>query len=80
MAGLKDEAPRYVQLLPELPRLLHQALQPKPAAQAQMLEALLAEQRQTNRPLRGLIYATVGFVLGALMWAVLVPLWAQWHP
>jgi ubiquinone biosynthesis protein len=80
MEGLKNEAPRYVQLLPELPRLLHQALQPKPAAQAQMLEALLAEHRQTNRLLRGLIYATVGFVLGALMWAVLVPLWVQWHP
>ena len=28
---LKNEAPRYAQLLPELPRLLHQALQPRPA-------------------------------------------------
>jgi ubiquinone biosynthesis protein len=77
MEGLKNEAPRYVQLLPELPRLLHQALQPQPAAQSQMLEALLAEQRQTNRLLRGLIYAAVGFVLGALIWTVLRPWWTQ---
>jgi ubiquinone biosynthesis protein len=80
MEGLKNEAPRYVQLLPELPRLLHQALQPKPAAQSQMLEALLAEQRQTNRLLRGLIYAAMGFVLGALIWVAAGPLWTQWHP
>ena len=79
MEGIKNEAPRYVQLLPELPRLLHQALQPKPAAQAHMLEALLAEQRQTNRLLRGLIYAALGFVLGALIWVVMGPFWAHWH-
>ena len=76
--GLKNEAPRYVQLLPELPRLLHQALQPKAPAQSQLLEALLSEQRQTNRLLRGLIYTAVGFVLGALIWAVAAPLWAHW--
>jgi ubiquinone biosynthesis protein len=80
MEGLKNEAPRYVQLLPELPRLLHQALQPKPAAQSHMLEALLAEQRQTNRLLRCLIYAALGFVLGSLIWAVAGPIWTQWHP
>ena len=77
--GLKNEAPRYVQLLPELPRLLHQALQPKVPAQSQLLEALLSEQRQTNRLLRGLIYTAIGFVLGALIWAVAAPLWAQWR-
>ena len=77
--GLKNEAPRYVQLLPELPRLLHQALQPKAPAQSQLLEALLSEQRQTNRLLRGLTYTAIGFVLGALIWAVAAPLWAQWR-
>jgi len=87
MEGLKNEAPRYVQLLPELPRLLHQALQPKPGALSQMLEGVLAEQRQTNRLLRRLMYAAVGFVLGALIWVVLAPFWAplwdalwgHWH-
>ncbi len=62
---MKQEAPGYAQLLPELPRLMHQALlhshQPDPAARA-----LLAEQRRTNRLLRALLWGLVGFVIGAL--------------
>ena len=73
---LKNEAPRYVQLLPELPRLLHQALQPRQSAQARALEALLLEQRRTNRLLQGLVYAGIGFVLGVLVMQVL-PHWAR---
>ncbi|MDP3669138.1 MAG: ubiquinone biosynthesis regulatory protein kinase UbiB [Telluria sp.] len=46
---LKNEAPRYVQLLPELPRLIHQALQPRAAAEQRLLETLLTEQRRTQR-------------------------------
>ena len=71
---LKNEAPRYVQLLPELPRLLHQALQPRPLAQARALEALLLEQRRTNRLLQCIVYAGLGFLLGALAMQ-LVPHW-----
>ncbi len=71
---LKNEAPRYVQLLPELPRLLHQALQPRPLAQARALEALLLEQRRTNRLLQGIVYAGLGFLLGALAMQLL-PHW-----
>jgi ubiquinone biosynthesis protein len=54
---LKKEGPRYVQLLPELPRLVHRSLQraQQPQDQTVML-ALLAEQRRTNRLLRLLIY------------------------
>ena len=63
---LKNEAPRYVQLLPELPRLLHQTLSPKPAAEQRMMEALLFEQRRTNRLLQAIIYAAVGVLLGVL--------------
>ena len=73
---LKNEAPRYVQLLPELPRLLHQALQPRQSAQARAMEALLLEQRRTNRLLQGLVYAAIGFVLGVLVMQVL-PHWAR---
>ncbi len=50
---LKNEAPRYAQMLPELPRLLHQALQrvgQPPDSPVQL--ALLTEQRRTNRRLR----------------------------
>ena len=71
---LKNEAPRYVQLLPELPRLLHQALQPRPLAQARALEALLLEQRRTNRLLQGIVYAGLGFLLGMLAMQLL-PHW-----
>ena len=73
---LKNEAPRYVQLLPELPRLLHQALQPRPLAHARALEALLLEQRRTNRLLQGIVYAALGFILGVLV-IVLLPHWPR---
>jgi ubiquinone biosynthesis protein len=63
---LKNEAPRYAQLLPELPRLAHRALQRRSEGDAAVLEALLAEQRRTNRMLRGLLYGGLGFVLGVL--------------
>ena len=46
---LKNEAPRYVQLLPELPRLLHQRLQPRPAIEARLLAALLEDRRRSKR-------------------------------
>ncbi|MBX3600265.1 MAG: ubiquinone biosynthesis regulatory protein kinase UbiB [Rubrivivax sp.] len=64
---LGNESPRYAQLLPELPRLLHQALQRQAHADEQpALAALLAEQRRTNRLLHGLLWALGGFVLGAV--------------
>jgi ubiquinone biosynthesis protein len=49
---LEREAPRYAQLLPDVPRLLHQALQARPAPESPALTALLDEQRRTNRLLR----------------------------
>lgn len=73
---LKNEAPRYAQMLPELPRLVHQAL----AAQARpkdspLLAELVAEQRRTNRLLRALVWGLLGFVTGlAAMQA-----WLHWH-
>ncbi len=63
---LKQEAPRYAQLLPELPRLLHQKLQPQAPAESPALLALLTEQRRTNRLLQGLIWGALGFVLGGV--------------
>ena len=68
---IKVEAPRYSHLLPELPRLLHQALQQqaRPAAssgkEAALWSAMLAEQRRTNRLLQALVWGALGFVLGA---------------
>ena len=71
---LKNEAPRYVQLIPELPRLLHQTLQGPPRIEPRLLEELLAEQRRTNRLLRAMAYGAIGLVAGALaMQAWLLP-------
>ena len=65
---LKNEAPRYVHLLPELPRLLHAALLPSAgqSTQERLFEALLLEQRRTNRWIQAVVYVAVGFVLGLL--------------
>ncbi len=67
------EAPRYAQLLPELPRLLHQQLSRHTPSESPALLALLAEQRRTNRLLQGLLYGALGFIAGmviARLWLV----------
>jgi ubiquinone biosynthesis protein len=70
---LRNEAPRYAMLLPELPRLLHQALAPKP--ESALLQALLVEQRRTNRLIQVALFSVAGFLLGALI----VQLVLHWH-
>jgi ubiquinone biosynthesis protein len=45
---LKDEAPRYAKLLPELPRLLHDFLENRPPDHRRELLELLAAQKRTN--------------------------------
>ncbi len=67
---LKDEAPRYAKLLPELPRLLHLALQPRD--NSALMRALLAEQRRTNQSLRAVLWTGLGFVLGLLFAQILL--------
>jgi ubiquinone biosynthesis protein len=69
---LKNEAPRYVQLLPELPRLLHQALQPKSDADQRAISALLSEQQRTNRLLQAIVCVAFGFLFGVVVMQVLV--------
>jgi ubiquinone biosynthesis protein len=64
---MKNEAPRYAQLLPELPRLVHRALQQRGERDSAVLHALLAEQRRTNRMLRAWMYVAIGFTAGALV-------------
>lgn len=68
-ARLRDEAPRYVQLLPELPRLVHQALQPRDTAEARLLEALVDEQRRVRRCLQILTGTVVlGLLIALALW------------
>ncbi|MDH4050290.1 MAG: ubiquinone biosynthesis regulatory protein kinase UbiB [Rubrivivax sp.] len=65
---LANEAPRYSQMLPELPRLVHQVLQRQAAPpESPALLALLAEQRATRRLLQALAWGSLGFLLGALV-------------
>ena len=67
---LKNEVPRYVQLLPELPRLLHQSLQAPPTSDVLLLASLMAEQRRTNRLLWALLWLATLAVLGGLAAAI----------
>ena len=70
---LKDQAPRYATLLPELPRLLHDFLKQRPGnPQQRQLEELLKEQKRTNRLLQGLMYCGIGFALGLLAMQLVV--------
>ena len=61
---VKNEAPRYVQLLPDLPRLIHQALQPRAATEQRLLETLLTEQRRTQRWLLVAVSLMSGVLIG----------------
>jgi ubiquinone biosynthesis protein len=64
---LKNQAPRYAKLLPDLPRLLHDYLRHNAGGRQRELEELLAEQRRTNRLLQAIIYAGTGFAVGLVV-------------
>ncbi|HET6787631.1 MAG TPA: ubiquinone biosynthesis regulatory protein kinase UbiB, partial [Aquabacterium sp.] len=63
---LKREAPRYAKMLPELPRLIHQNLESGSLDIRRDLNAILAEQRRTNRILSGMAWVALGFFLGLM--------------
>jgi len=69
---LRAEAPRYAKLLPQLPRLMHDFLENRPADHRRELLELLAAQKRTNRLLQAIIYGGIGFVLGLIAMQVLV--------
>jgi len=73
MKELRNEAPRYAKMLPELPRLLFDFLQQAPSKNnALELQALLAEQKRTNSLLQAIMYGGIGFLLGLIVMQVLV--------
>lgn len=72
MDQLRNEAPRYAKLLPELPRLLVDFLQNSKSNTGRGLDELLAEQKRTNRLLQALMYGGVGFVLGLVAMQLIV--------
>ncbi len=70
---LRNEGPRYAKLLPELPRLLVDFLQNNARRTPDFqMQALLAEQKRTNKLLQAIIYCGVGFVLGLIVMQMLV--------
>jgi ubiquinone biosynthesis protein len=64
---LKAEAPQYVQMLPDLPRLVHRSLQQPSSGDSPAVLALLAEQKRTNRLLQALLYGAIGFIAGTMI-------------
>ena len=69
---LKTEAPHYAHILPQLPRLLQQALlaqaQPQPrGGDDELLQRLIAEQRRTQKVLGVLLYFGAGLLIGLLL-------------
>ena len=77
---VKAEAPHYNKLLPQLPRLAHQALlhatHPR-ENNTELLSALLVEQRRTNRLLGIVTYFGAGLVIGLLLVRFVVR-WLPW--
>jgi ubiquinone biosynthesis protein len=79
---LRNEAPRYARLLPELPRLVHDALAAQAgdghaerATQQLLLRELLAERRRSARRVHAAAWALFGFLLGLLA----IQGWQHWH-
>jgi ubiquinone biosynthesis protein len=67
LRALRNEAPRWATMLPQLPRLLHRALADDRVGRIERaLEELLVLQRRRNR----LIAVALGLLAGALAWAV----------
>jgi len=78
MQRLKAEAPRYAHIFPQLPRLVHQALErqaDKPADNTELIKVLINEQQRTNRLLSLVIYAAGAFALGVLGFQC----YLRWH-
>jgi ubiquinone biosynthesis protein len=75
---LKAEAPRYSHILPQLPRLTHQALTvlaDKDTSTQDLLRQLADEQRRTNRLISFFVFFVGTFVVGA----VAVQAYLRWH-
>ena len=79
MERLKVESPRYSHILPQLPRLAHQALTAQASGSQEqtkeLLQRLLSEQRRTNLLLGVVVY----FGAGAVGGIVLVQIFMRWQ-
>ena len=70
---LKEQAPYYAKMLPDLPRLLHGYLQQRPVDDLrQDLRELMREQQRTNSLLQKIVYGGIGFALGLIVMQIVV--------
>ncbi|HKO86995.1 MAG TPA: ubiquinone biosynthesis regulatory protein kinase UbiB [Burkholderiales bacterium] len=69
--SLQNESPNWALLLPQLPRLLHEALQRKPSAHLIALEALRLEEQRRNTLLQRILYGGAGVLMGILLMLLL---------
>jgi ubiquinone biosynthesis protein len=71
ISRLKEEAPHYNNLIPQLPRLIHQALQVRVDESSwqnnELLKQLVVEQRRTNMLLGFTVYFGGGLIAGILV-------------
>jgi ubiquinone biosynthesis protein len=70
IARFKEEATHYNKIIPELPRLLHQALtvqSEQPQQNAELLKQLVAEQKRTNLFLGFAVYFGGGLIGGIIV-------------
>ena len=77
---VKAEAPHLTKLLPQLPRLAHQALlhaSRPPENNRALLSALLVEQKRTNRMITAIAYVGLGLIVGLLLTRFVVR-WLPW--
>jgi ubiquinone biosynthesis protein len=71
----KAEAPRYGQILPQLPRLVHRALAVAGEtvdADTLLLKTLVLEMQRTNRLISFVVYFVGAFAAGTLVWQLLL--------
>jgi len=68
LKAMRKEAPRFAPFLPELPRLLHDALKQtaQPRLGDQQLQLLVQELRRSNRLLATVLFAFAGFAGGVV--------------
>lgn len=69
---LRDQAPHYAKLLPELPLLLRNYLRRDQGAKDKETQELVAELRRTNRLLQTLAFSGIGFAMGVLLMLALL--------
>jgi ubiquinone biosynthesis protein len=69
---LRDQAPRYAKILPELPHMIHKYLRHERGIMKRDADELMAELKKTNRLIQTAIYGAMGFAIGLLVMEVLV--------